>query len=104
MTRVVERLSIDSPEDDPSKLPLVLTSTTFSKDLYDECATKFKSRLGLRKDATNLVVLRNVVMNPFPTEHNFIADLGRIFKKIVEQEVKVSLSHKSTMIRKTARY
>jgi len=35
MTRVVERLSVDSPEDDPSKLPFVLTSTTFSKGLYD---------------------------------------------------------------------
>ncbi len=87
--RVVERLSVDSPEDDPSAIPFVLTSTEFSKELYDECANNFKHRLGLRKDDLDLMVLRNVVMNPFPTENNFIGKLAGIFRKVVEEEVEV---------------
>ncbi|PVH72326.1 pyridoxal-dependent decarboxylase domain protein [Cadophora sp. DSE1049] len=89
MRRVVERLSVDSPEDGPSTIPFVLTSTEFSKELYDECATNFKRRLGLRKDDLDLMVLRNVVMNPFPTERNFIGNLAQIFRGVVEEEVKV---------------
>ncbi|KAK0123880.1 hypothetical protein ONS95_008875 [Cadophora gregata] len=89
MRRVIERLSVDSPEDDPSTIPFVLTSTEFSKELYDECATNFKRRLGLRKDDSDLMVLRNVVMNPFPTERNFIGKLAQIFRGVVEEEVKV---------------
>jgi hypothetical protein len=89
MSRVIERLSIDSPEDDPTALPFVLTSTEFSKELYDECVAKFKERLGLRQDDVDLMVLRNVVMNPFPTEKNFIGRLAEIFRTVVEEEVKV---------------
>lgn len=89
MRRVVERLSVDSPDDDPSTIPFLLTSTEFSKELYDECATNFKRRLGLRKDDLDLMVLRNVVMNPFPTERNFIGNLVQIFRSVVEEEVKV---------------
>lgn len=89
MRRVVERLSVDSPEDDPSTIPFVLTSTEFGKALYDECASNFKHRLGLRKDDLDLMVLRNVVMNPFPTEKNFIGKLAGIFRDVVEEEVKV---------------
>ncbi|CZS94233.1 uncharacterized protein RAG0_04293 [Rhynchosporium agropyri] len=96
MRRVVERLSVDSPEDDPSTIPFVLTSTQFSKDLYDECATNFKHRLGLRKDNLDLMVLRNVVMNPFPTEKNFIGKLAGIFRDVVEEEVKVCQQRNST--------
>ncbi|MAD84366.1 MAG: hypothetical protein CL912_15485 [Deltaproteobacteria bacterium] len=91
MRRVVERLSVDSPEDEPSAIPFVLTSTEFSKELYDECATNFKRRLGLRKDDLDLMVLRNVVMNPFPTERNFLGNLAQIFRGVVEEEVKVGL-------------
>jgi hypothetical protein len=89
MARVVERLSVDSPDDDPSALEFVLTSTMFSKKLYDKCAANFKKRLSLKQDDLDLMVLRNVVMNPFPTENNFICQLATIFKRVVEEEVKV---------------
>lgn len=90
MSRVIENLSVDSPDDDPSKLQFVLTSTEFSDELYGECAANFKSRLGLRQDKLDLMVLRNVVMNPFPTQQNFIGELAEIFKNIVKEEVRVS--------------
>jgi len=90
MSRVNENLSVDSPDDDPSKLKFVLTSTLFSDELYGECAAKFKSRLGLRQDKLDLMVLRNVVMNPFPTQQGFIGELAEVFKNIVKEEVKVS--------------
>jgi hypothetical protein len=96
MSRVIEVLSVDSPDDDPSKLPFVLTSTTFSDKLYGECAATFKSRLGLRRDKLDLMVLRNVVMNPFPTQRNFIGDLAEIFKSVVKEEVKVGPDLNST--------
>ncbi|KAF4543741.1 Pyridoxal-dependent decarboxylase domain protein [Lasiodiplodia theobromae] len=90
MRRVVENFSVDSPGDKPSEIPLYLTSTEFSPELYGECAQKFKERLGLRKDQNDLFVLRNVVMSPFPTEKDFIAELTGVFKKVVGQEAKVS--------------
>ncbi|OJD39925.1 pyridoxal-dependent decarboxylase domain protein [Diplodia corticola] len=90
MRRVVENFSVDSPGDDPTKIPLYLTSTEFSPKLYGDCARKFKERLGLRDDKEDLFVLRNVVMSPFPTEKDFITELTNIFKKVVEEEVMVS--------------
>ncbi|KKY21241.1 putative pyridoxal-dependent decarboxylase domain protein [Diplodia seriata] len=90
MRRVVENFSVDSPGDDPTKIPLYLTSTEFSPELYGDCARKFKERLGLRDDNEDLFVLRNVVMSPFPTEKDFITELTTIFKKVVEKEVTVS--------------
>jgi hypothetical protein len=89
MKRIVQRLSVVAPTDDISKLEFVLTSTEFSDDLYGKCAANFKKRLGLRQDLLDLVVLRNVVMNPFPTQGNFISKLAGIFKRVVEEEVKV---------------
>ncbi|KAG6358563.1 hypothetical protein INS49_012080 [Diaporthe citri] len=90
MQRIVESLSVDSPGDDPTKIPLYLTSTEFSTDLYGECAAKFKERLGLKDDKQDLFVLRNVVMSPFPTEKDFIAELAGIFKKVALEAVDVS--------------
>ncbi|KAL2274477.1 hypothetical protein FJTKL_03152 [Diaporthe vaccinii] len=90
MQRIVESLSVDSPGDDPTKIPLYLTSTEFSTDLYGECAAKFKERLGLKDDKQDLFVLRNVVMSPFPTEKDFIAELAGIFKKVALEAVSVS--------------
>lgn len=90
MQRIVESLSVDSPGDDPTKIPLYLTSTEFSHDLYGECAAKFKERLGLEDSKQDLFVLRNVVMSPFPTEKDFIAELAGIFKKVATEAVKVS--------------
>ncbi|KAL8897624.1 MAG: hypothetical protein Q9207_007122, partial [Kuettlingeria erythrocarpa] len=87
--RVVEALSVDSPEDDPTKIPFYLTSTEFEHELYGECARHFKKRLGLAQDELSLMVLRNVLMTPFPTEGNFIDKMVRIFEEVVEREVEV---------------
>jgi hypothetical protein len=96
MTRVVQRMSVDSPNDKPTDIPLYLTSTTFSNDLYGKCATKFKERLGLKVTEEPLMVLRNVVMSPlatFSTKGNYIDMLGKTFKEIVNEEVKVAPFH-----------
>ena len=88
-TRVIEALSLDKPTDEPTKLPLVLTSTSFEHELYGECAFHFQDRLGIERSYMDLMVLRNVVMSPFPTERNFISMLANIFRETVEREVEV---------------
>ena len=88
--RVVEVLSVDSPEDDPTKIPFFLTSTELEHELYGECAQHFKKRLGLAQDELSLFVLRNVLMTPFPTEGNFIDKMVNIFQGVVEKEVEVT--------------
>ena len=65
LQRCIERISVDSPEDDPTTIPFYLTSTTFPQKDYGECAQNFKRRLGLISDNTDLMVLRNVVMSPW---------------------------------------
>lgn len=87
--RVVEVLSVDSPEDDPTQIPFYLTSTEFEHELYGKCAQHFKKRLGLAQDELSLMVLRNVLMTPFPTEGNFIDQMASVFHDVVEKEVKV---------------
>ena len=89
MTRVVQRLSVDQPEDDPTTIPIVLTSTEFSAELYGECRENFVKRLGLAPSSLDLMVLRNVVMSAFPTDRGFVHELTDIFKSVVEEEVKV---------------
>ncbi|KAK0616216.1 pyridoxal phosphate-dependent transferase [Immersiella caudata] len=93
MTRVISRLSVDSPGDDPTTIPLYLTSTEFSHKDYGECATTFKRRLGLETKSTEgLMVLRNVVMSPFASlssRDDFINMLGDTFKQVVQEEVDV---------------
>lgn len=88
-TRVIQRLSVDSPEDDPTQIPLYLTSTTFQLHEYGECAQHFKKRLSLFQDGMDLVVIRNVVMSPWPTDGNFIAQLVDQFRKVLDEEVEV---------------
>lgn len=90
--RVIQRLSVDSPEDDPTEIPFYLTSTTFQLHEYGECAQHFQTRLGLYADQEDLVVMRNVVMSPWPTDGNFIARLIEEFKKVLNEEVQVGLS------------
>ncbi|KAL9099527.1 MAG: hypothetical protein Q9163_004987 [Psora crenata] len=90
--RVIQRLSVDSPEDDPTQIPFYLTSTTFIIHEYGECAQHFKKRLGLYVDNVDLVVMRNVVMSPWPTDGNFIARLMVEFKKVLNEEVQACLS------------
>lgn len=65
LQRCVERISVDSPEDDPTSIPFFLTSTSFAQGEYGECAQNFKRRLGLTADNMDLMVLRNVVMSPW---------------------------------------
>ncbi|KAL8834411.1 MAG: hypothetical protein Q9176_007498 [Flavoplaca citrina] len=95
--RVVEVLSVDSPEDDPTKIPFFLTSTEFEHELYGDCAKHFKKRLGLAEDEVSLFVLRNVLMTPFPTEGNFIDKMVNIFQEVVEKEVEVCRKRNETM-------
>ena len=87
--RVIQRLSVDSPEDDPTEIPFYLTSTTFELEQYGDCAQHFKKRFGLYVDKEDLVVLRNVVMSPWPTDGNFIARLVKEFNKVLSEEVQV---------------
>ncbi|KAK4207527.1 pyridoxal phosphate-dependent transferase [Rhypophila decipiens] len=93
MNRVVSRLSVDSPDDNPTKIPLYLTSTEFSTADYGRCVTTFKRRLGLETDsAESLMVLRNVVMSPLASlssHGNFINMLGETLREVIEQEVGV---------------
>lgn len=97
--RVIQRLSVDSPEDEPAKIPLYLTSTTFHLHEYKDCVQHFKKRLGLYVDDIDLIVLRNVVMSPWPTDGNFIGRLINEFRKVLNEEVQVcaalfhSISH-----------
>ncbi|KAI3328115.1 pyridoxal-dependent decarboxylase domain-containing protein [Xylariaceae sp. AK1471] len=89
MQRVVETLSVDSPTDDPTKIPLYLTSTKFSDELYGKCKANYVKRLGLDQSIEDLMVLRNVVMSPFPTDGNFTNDLAKIFYRTVAEETEV---------------
>ena len=90
MQRVVQAFSVDSPDDDPTKIPLYLTSTEFSDELYGDCKAHFMQRLQLDESAQDLMVLRNVVMSPFPTERSFIRELAKTFYERVEIETAVS--------------
>lgn len=89
MQRVVGALSVESPNDRPAAIPLFLTSTEFSDELYGDCKTTFVERLGLAPSKQDLMVLRNVVMSPFPTDQNFIRELAGIFYDVVEKETEV---------------
>ena len=94
MQRVIERVSLDSPTDEPTEIPFYLTSTEFTHELYGSCAENFKRRLHLKdneKAPQALFVLRNVVMSPFPSQSGFIGSMMEEFKKVVAEEVEVSL-------------
>ncbi|PGH00702.1 hypothetical protein AJ79_08122 [Helicocarpus griseus UAMH5409] len=99
MQRVIERVSVDSPDDIPTEIPFYLTSTEFTHELYGKCAQTFKKRLHLKdneKAPHSLFVLRNVVMSPFPTQNTFFDKLMKDFKKVVEEEVKVCRERNSS--------
>lgn len=88
--RIFEALSVTEAKEDPRKIPFYLTSTTFAEADYGECADRFKARLGL-EGKQDLFVLRNVVMSPFTTTHDFMPVLIKAFTDVVEKEVKVKL-------------
>lgn len=87
--RVIERLLVDSPENDSTSIPFYLTSTTFLLHEYGECAQNFKKRLGLVQDQSDLMVPRNVVMSPWATDRDFLSSLTYEFEKVMVDEVKV---------------
>ncbi|RDW92952.1 uncharacterized protein DSM5745_00274 [Aspergillus mulundensis] len=89
MLRVVKELSISSPNDEPKEKDFFLTSTEFKHDEYGTCAELFMDRLGITRSKQNLMVLRNVVMSAFPTEHELIDDLIKRFRAVVEDAVQV---------------
>ncbi|KAL4924073.1 uncharacterized protein BDV17DRAFT_295795 [Aspergillus undulatus] len=89
MVRVVKELSISSPNDEPAKMDFFLTSTEFKHEEYGNCAELFMDRLGIARSKQNLMVLRNVVMSAFPTEHELINQLVTRFRAVVEDAVKV---------------
>ena len=91
--RIAQILCVDSPSDDPTAIPLYLSSTEFAQHEYGDCNTNFKKRLGLPPSEEKLFVLRNVVMSPFPTDGNFISKLGTEFRRVVQKEVKVCRRH-----------
>lgn len=90
MRRVVKRLSIDSPTDNPASVPFYLTSTEFSVDRYGRCLAAYKDRLGLGKSEGSLTVLRNTVMNPFMGHTACFGTIVKEFRKVVEEEIAVS--------------
>lgn len=90
MKRIVDRLSITSSSGDPRSIPLFLTSTSFTPELYGQCAQHFMKRLQVTPAPQDLFVVRNVVMSPFPTDGSFINDLMVDFEKVIEEEVKKS--------------
>ena len=105
--RVIERLSVDSPEDDPISIPFYLTSTTFLLHEYGQCAQNFKKRLGLVQDQSDLMVLRNVVMSPWATDKDFLSSLTNEFKKVMVEEVEVrkflpEMSHQIQILLRSA--
>ncbi|KAK8085300.1 pyridoxal-dependent decarboxylase conserved domain protein [Apiospora hydei] len=89
MSRVVRAFSVESPTDNPTQIPLFLTSTEFSDELYGKCKENFVKRLGLSPSTQDLMVLRNVVMSPFPTDQNFIRKLAQTFYDVVERETEI---------------
>ncbi|KAJ4139760.1 hypothetical protein NW768_001104 [Fusarium equiseti] len=89
MKRVVDRLSITSPNTDPSTIPIYLTSTQFLPEDYGTCAHKFMERMGVQKSDQSLFVIRNVVMSPFPTKKDFISTIMKDLEKVIRKEVDV---------------
>lgn len=86
--RIFERLSATDPDEDPRDTPIYITSSTFAVEDYGECVKHFKMRLGL-DGPEDLFVMRNVVMSPFSTAHDYLDNLISIFKGILEEEVEV---------------
>lgn len=94
--QLFKRFSVTAPNEDPREIPFYLTSTVFTQDDYGECATEFKRRLGL-VGKQDLFVLRNVVMSPFSTTHDFVNQMADVFREELEEQVKVC-THNSSLL------
>jgi len=91
--RILSKLSAP-PSGNIESVPFWLTSTELSQKEYENCATHFKKRLGLRGDA-DIFVLRNVVMSPFSTGGRFISEvLVPEFEKVLREETEVSIMYR----------
>ncbi|KAE9407609.1 PLP-dependent transferase [Gymnopus androsaceus JB14] len=66
---------------------------------YGECVKHFKMRLGLH-GPEDLFVMRNVVMSPFSTAHDYLDNLISIFKGILEEEVE-NVRHRNEIMADT---
>ncbi|KIJ42392.1 hypothetical protein M422DRAFT_48239 [Sphaerobolus stellatus SS14] len=86
--RLFERFSITKSKVPSGDVPLFLSSTTFAGEEYGQCADNFKRRLGMSTTGSDLFVLRNVVMSPFPVAGDFVSGLAKIFETALKEEVK----------------
>ncbi|KAI0746905.1 PLP-dependent transferase [Daedaleopsis nitida] len=85
---IYKSLSIVDEPVDVKEMPMFISSTTFEMEAYDECATKFKERVGLETESRqDLFVMRNVVMSPFQSAGNFIDKVADIFKGEIEKKL-----------------
>ncbi|KAF8645297.1 hypothetical protein AX16_007924 [Volvariella volvacea WC 439] len=81
-----ELFSITEPKENPKEIPFWITSTTFTEKDYGECMRDYKKRLGLEGEG-DLFVLRNVVMSPFTTTHDFVGELADVFEAALLNQV-----------------
>ena len=93
---IFQRLSVTSMNDVVATRPLFLTSSTFGEATYGKCLESYKRRLQLvngedpaRGDLTFLV---NVTMSPWPTDQDFLGSLAEDFRRVANEEVKVSVN------------
>uniref|UniRef100_A0A8H7XPX8 L-tyrosine decarboxylase C-terminal domain-containing protein n=1 Tax=Psilocybe cubensis TaxID=181762 RepID=A0A8H7XPX8_PSICU len=85
---IFDRLSVTNVQDNPRKVPMYITSTTFAAQDYGQCLDVFKQRLGLEIDSKqSLFVLRNVVMSPFQATANFAGEIAELFRQTLIEEM-----------------
>lgn len=94
--RIFQRLSVTSMSDVVATRPLFLTSSTFGEATYGKCLESYKRRLqlvyGENPARGDLSFLVNVTMSPWPTDQGFLNTLAEDFRRIANEEVKVSLT------------
>lgn len=61
-SRLYQRLSVQSTNDDLTDRPIIILRTEFEQEEYKGCLTRFKSRIGVSQGPEMLVVLSNVSM------------------------------------------
>ena len=117
-TRIYQRLSVQTVQDDLKDRPIIILRTEFKQTDYLKALDKFKSRIGLL-GPENLVVLSNVSMcvgyvglhmtrplidrfscriftpmtihdrSPFPTAGEFLTKITNEFRITAEEEITV---------------
>lgn len=87
--RLYQRLSVNKTEDNLLERPIIIMGTEFTVKRYGSTLERFKKRMGLEGDG-DLFVLSNTSMSPWPTAGNFLKTIVDEFKRIAEEEIKVS--------------